>query len=107
MTTLTFTRTEDPTLGDTFALTGPEGAITFHPGTTNGIEIHSVAPLYEYETPSDAKPCTYTATGTCHTDGSSLAGRALRQQWDTAGDDGVVRAELTDWYNAHLARAPR
>ncbi len=101
----TFTRTVDPTFGDTFALTGPEGAITFHPGSTNGIEVHSVVPLYDHDATTDGLPCDYTATGRCHTDGSSLAGRALRTRWELAGDDDVVRDELSKWYTAHLARA--
>ncbi len=104
MTTLTFTRTVDPTFGDTFALTGPEGAITFHPGSTNGIEVHSVAPLPGF---SHNPTCDYTTTGMCHADGSSLHGRKLRQQWEAAGDDEVVRAGLAKWYEAHLARGAR
>lgn len=101
---LTFTRTVDPTLGDTFALTGPEGAITFHPGSTSGIEVHSVTPLYAEM--GDGRPCNYTATGACHTDGSSLHGRNLRQQWDATGDDEVVRAELAAWYESNFRRQP-
>ncbi len=102
MTTLTFTRTVDPTFGDTFALTGPEGAITFHPGSTNGIEVHSVAPMYD-DGSLPALSCDYTTTGTCHTDGSSSAGRKLREQWEAARDDDVVRAELAGWYARYLS----
>lgn len=101
---LTFTRHTDPTLGDTFALTGPEGAITFHPGTTNGIEVHSVMPL---NGGVGGGSCDYTTTKTCYTDGSSLAGRGLRQRWDASGDDETVRVELAEWYRTHLGRAGR
>lgn len=92
---LAFTVDTADILGVTWTLTGPLGAVVFSP---MGIDIHLPKPHYTEQDEPHSDNCP-TIRGRCWADGSSLAGRKLRDRWERAGRvPAVIRAELERTY---------
>lgn len=83
-----------------YAVTGPDGAVTFRVAPAL-VGYHSRIPNAGLFEPDG--PCEHIDGDPCWSDGSGLQGQALLGRWVAAGrDDAVVWAELEKRYQRHF-----